>query len=151
MKLSKIVLYILIAVSVVVMGLFFFGGGTEQTLSDAADADMFYVPNYTSLAIDWASVLFTIAVVVAIFLGIWGFIQAPKQSVKSLFGIVALGVILLVCYFSADTTPIMLSNGKMFNDELGLILADVCIYSSAILFVLTLVSIALGWVMKLVK
>ncbi len=151
MKLSKIILYITIVISVVVMGLFFFGGGSEQALTDAADADMFYVPNYTSLILNWAVILFAVAILAAILLGVWGFVQAPKQSAKSLLGIALLGGVILVAYIFSDATPIRLSDGKMFTDAFRLRLADVCIISSGILLVLTIVSIALGWVMKLSK
>ncbi len=99
MKVSKFILYILIVVSAVVMGLFYFGGGSEQALSASADADvfyvpnytadadLFYVPNYTSLAINLAGLLLLLAVVAAVISALMGFVQAPKQSMKSLVGV----------------------------------------------------------------
>ncbi len=151
MKLSKIVLYVIIAISVVVMGLFFFGGGSEQALSDAADADMFYVPNYTSLAINLATILLFVAIAAAVILAVWGFIQAPKQSGKSLLGLALLGGVLLVAYLSSDATPVTLSDGKVFSDAFQLKLADVCLISAFILLILTVLSIGIGWAMRLTK
>lgn len=151
-KLSNIVLYIIIAIAVVVMGLFYFGGGTEQTLTDAADADMFYVPNYTSLAINLAVILLVIAAAAAVLLAVWGFIQAPKQSMKSLLGLALVGGTLVVAYLLSDVTPLKLSGSEgLFTDEFSLRLADVCIWSTWILLVVTVLSIVFAYVMKLTK
>lgn len=151
-KLSNIVLYIIIAIAVVVMGLFYFGGGSEQALSEVADADMFYVPNYTSLAINLAIGLLIIAVAAAILLAIWGFAQAPKQSMKSFLGLGLLAGVLLIAYLLSDATPIKLSGSEtLFTDEFRLRLADVCIWSTWILLILTVGSIVFTYIMKLTR
>ncbi len=152
MKLSKIVLYIALVVSIVVMGMFYFGGGTDQALTSAADAETFYVPNYTSLALNLAFGLLILAVLAAVIFAIVGFFQAPKQSAKSLLGIVFLGGILLIAYVLSDATPIQLAGEeKLFTDAFKLRLADVCIISSGLLLVATIAAIAFSWVMKLTK
>ncbi len=152
MKLSKIILYILIVISAVVMGLFYFGGGSDQALTATADADLFYVPNYTSLAINLAGVLLFIAVVAAIVSAIWGFLQAPKQSMKSLVGIGLLAAVLLGAYLLSDATPVKLAGSeKLFTDEFRLRLADVCLWSTWFLLFITLVSIVISYVIKLTK
>ncbi len=152
MKVSKFILYILIVVSAVVMGLFYFGGGSEQALSASADADVFYVPNYTSLAINLAGLLLLLAVVAAVVAALVGFVQAPKQSMKSLLGVGLLAAVLFVAYLLSDATPVQLSGSeKLFTDEFRLRLADVCLYSTWLLLLLTLVSIVISYVMKLTK
>lgn len=151
-RISNIVLYIIIAITVVVMGLFYFGGGTEQALSNAADANMFYVPNYTSITINLSIVLLVLAVVLAILVAIWGFLQAPKQSMKSLLGVGLVAGVLLIAYALSDTTPIKLAGSEnLFTDEFRLRLADVCLYSTWILLAITLISIVFAYVMKLTK
>ncbi|PVX52605.1 hypothetical protein C7377_0934 [Balneicella halophila] len=150
-NISKIVLYIIIAITVVVMGLFYFGGGTEGALSTATDADVFYQPNYTSLALNLAFVLMIVAIAAALIIAIWGFIQSPKESMKSLLGLALLAAVVFVAYMLTDTDPVLLSDGRMFTNEFRLTLAGVCIWTSWILLILTILSIAFSYVIKLTK
>lgn len=151
-KLSNIVLYIIIAITIIVMGMFYFGGGTDQAINDSTDAGIFYVPNYTTLAIDFAGILLALAIIIALAVAIWGFIQAPKQSMKSLLGIGLVAVVLIVSYFLSDIKPIKLQGSDtFFTDALRLRLADVCIWSTWILLGCTLIAIAFAYFKKLTK
>lgn len=150
-NLSKIILYIIIAITVVVMGVFYFGGGTDVTFSDAAEAEAFYQPSYTSLALNLAAILMGISVVAALWTAIKGFLQAPKDSMKSLLGLGVLVGVLVIAYLLSDTTPIQQSTGELFTDEFELKLADVCLYSTWILLLGTIVSIVINYVLKLTK
>lgn len=152
-KLSSIILYALIVIAVIVMGLFYFGGGTEMAI-DASnpDADTFYTPNYTSLAINLAKIFLTVAAIVAILVALSKFAIAPAQSMKSLLGIGLLVVVIVIAYTMADDTPIKLAGQeKLFSNSMELKLADVCLYSSWFLLIITIVAILYANVMKLVK
>lgn len=150
-NLSKIVLYVLLAVSVVVMGLFFFGGGEDIALFDAGnpDADTFYVPNYTSLAINLAKFFLIGAIVVTLLVSVMSFLLSPKESAKGLLGIAFIAVVLFIAYALSSAEPIKLPGQEaLYTNAFDLRLADVMMYSAYGLLGLTFVSIILSYFVK---
>lgn len=152
-KISNIILYALIVIAIIVMGLFYFGGGTEQAL-DASnpDADTFYVPNYTSLAITLANIFLIVGAIAAVLVAIFKFVISPKQSMKSLIGIGLLVGVILIAYLMSDATPMKLAGQEnLFTNAFDLKLADVCLYSSWILLILTIIAIVYANLMKVIR
>lgn len=150
-NLSKIVLYVLLAVTVVVMGLFFFGGGEDIALFDVGnpDADTFYVPTYTSLAINLAKFFLIGAIVVTLLVSVMSFALSPKESAKSLLGVALLAVVLFIAYTVSSDEPIKLAGQEaLYTNSFDLRLADVMMYSAYGLFGLTLVSIIVSYLAK---
>lgn len=152
-NISNILLYALIAIAVIVMGLFYFGGGSEQAVDlTNPDADVFYVPNYTSLAITIANIFLVVGIIVAVLVAIAKFAVSPKQSIKSLMGIGLLVVIVFISYLMSDATPIKLAGQeKLYTDAFSLKLADVCLYSSWFLLIATIGAIVYANVMKMIR
>ena len=124
-KLSKylnFVLYVLLAITVVFAGLFYFGGEVE----DAA----LPTPVYTESILNWGKILLIGAAAVTIIFEILNLIIHPQSAVKSLISIAILGIIVLVAYSMGDGTPLPLVGYKgPDNVPSMLILGDTFLYS----------------------
>lgn len=98
-KISGTVLYVILAITLVILGLFYFGG--EDTNRIVSDAEMSQ-PAYTDPLIYWIYVLMgvtiCVTVVAAILKLISNFMDSPKEAIKSLVGIIALVVLLFVAW-----------------------------------------------------
>jgi len=146
MNLSKIPRYILFAllgISIIIMIMFYFGGYADMAKE---------IPNNAGLAINWAIILFFIALLVSLAFFVFKVLSDPKGSMKSLFGIVVLGVIFFIAWG--------LGSGEILNlpeytgpDNVRskLKLADMMLYTGLILFILTIVVIALLMVSDFLK
>ena len=91
-KITSIVLYVLMGVSVILAGWFFFGGFVEGTKgTNIAE------PNNTAWILIWAVVLFVIAALVALIFPAVFYIMNPRHIVRN---IIFLGVVALVIFIS---------------------------------------------------
>ncbi|NJM14956.1 MAG: hypothetical protein HC896_05860 [Bacteroidales bacterium] len=109
-KILSIVLYIVMGISVVMVGAFYFGGtvtGTEGTT--------FEEPVITDLIIKWSYVLVIIAGVSAVIFPLAFMIANPSTAKKTLASVVVLGVVVVVAYFLASDQPIIMP-GFEFSD-----------------------------------
>lgn len=83
----------------------------------------------------WAYILVVVGAFFSIAFPILRFAKYPKNGLKALVGIGALGVVLLVGYLMADSTPIVsVIENPYFSDPSSLILADTGIFAAYILF-----------------
>ncbi len=146
-KLSKYlnyVLYLLLAVTLVFAGLFYFGG----EIPDAAQT----TPVYTETFLNWGKVLLMIAAAVAILFEIANLLLHPQAAIRSLISIALLGVIVLVAYSMGDGTPLQLVGYKgPDNVPSMLILGDTFLYSTYILIGGALVAILFTEVSRIFK
>jgi hypothetical protein len=144
-KLSKYlsyVLYLLLAVTLVFAGLFYFGGEVE----DAG------YPLYTESFLNWGKVLLMIAAAVAILFEIANLLLHPQAAVRSLISIALLGVIVVIAYSMGDGTPLQLVGYKgPDNVPSMLILGDTFLYSTYILIGGALVAILFTEVSRIFK
>jgi len=144
-KLSKYlsyVLYLLLAVTLVFAGLFYFGGEVE----DAG------YPLYTESFLNWGKVLLMIAAAVAILFEIVNLLLHPQAAIRSLISIALLGVIVVVAYSMGDGTPLQLVGYKgPDNVPSMLILGDTFLYSTYILIGGALVAILFTEVSRIFK
>ncbi len=125
-KYSSWFLYILLAATLVLMGMFFFGGEVE-------DAPM-TTPIYTDTVLNWAKSLLVGAAVMTILFEIIFLILNPKHAIKSLISIALLGVIVLIAYSMGDGTPLQIVGYKgPDNVPSMLILGDTFLYTTYIL------------------
>lgn len=136
-KLSKylnIVLYALLAATVVLAGFFYFGGEIEDaTLT---------TPVYTETFLNWGIILLFGAAALSIIFEIVNLVLHPKQAIRSLISIGILGIIVLVSYSMGDGTPLELVGYKgSDNVPSMLILGDVFLYTTYILIGGVLLSI----------
>jgi hypothetical protein len=113
----KIFSWILIGISTVVALLFFMGMVNE---------DIFII---------WAYILLAIASLLAVIFPVIFFAIYPKNAKKALIGLIGLGVVFLIGYLMADSTPIAsVTNHPNFSDPKVLAFSDMGIFATYILF-----------------
>jgi hypothetical protein len=146
-KLSKyldIILYILLAVTLVFAGLFYFGGEVENAAMPT--------PLYTESFLNWGKVLLISAAAVTLLFEIFNLIIHPQSAVRSIISIVLLGIIVLVSYSMGDGTPLNLVGYKGFDNVPSmLLLGDTFLYSIYILFGAALFAILYTEVSRIFK
>ena len=132
-NISKFVLYGLVLLTLVVCGFFFLGGWEYQTTK----AGSFETSTYTSVLMYWAFALVIIAALATLIFAILTFISKVSYDAKSVVVPVAfvaiLGIILLLTYFLADTTPFTIPGYKDPITDGDIRLANMCLVSSVIL------------------
>jgi hypothetical protein len=113
----RIFSWLLIGISTVVALMFFLGVVTEDTF------------------IIWAYILLAIASVLAIVFPVIFFAMYPKNALKALVGLAGLGVVFLIGYLMADSTPMVsVTNNPNFSDPKVLAFSDTGIFATYILF-----------------
>ena len=124
---------ILLLVTAVVLGMFYFVG--YDNMSQVA-AGMVTDPENLDLLMYWMYALLAICVLsVFIFTVIQFFSKLkddPKSALKGLISIVLLAALFAAAYAVSDDAPVM-NNGKAFTDTDILKLTDVCIYVQYVL------------------
>jgi hypothetical protein len=146
-KLSKyldIILYILLAITLVFAGLFYFGGEVENAAMTT--------PLYTESFLNWGKVLLVGAAVITLLFEIFNLIIHPQSAVRSIISIVLLGIIVLVSYSLGDGTPLNLIGYKgSDNVPSMLLLGDTFLYSIYILFGVAIFAILYTEVSRIFK
>lgn len=141
----KIITWVLMGLSVVMAVVFFFRISKATPEQEAFVAEPYIV---------WAYILFGIAAFLSIIFPIVNFALNPKNAVKALFGIAALGLVFLIGYFMSDTTPIITAvsaTNPDFSDPSVLRFADTGIIATYILFGIAVLSLLLTGVRSLIK
>lgn len=144
-KISSIVLYVLLALSVILGCVFFFGG--------VEDPDAEYVqPNATGSLLGWTYFLIGLVCLVTIFAACSGFIlkfkQDPKGAIINVIVVLCLALLLLITYLTGDTTPIKTIASDVAQDSTSMCLADMCLKSGFVLAGIAVLSTLFGWVFK---
>lgn len=126
-KILNIVTIAMFVVTVVVLGLFMFGGNLPN--------QQYPTPVYTSSLLNWAYILFGIAIIAALIFPIARLFTRPKQAMKSFIGLAIVIVLILIAYAMADGTPMKLVgyNGPD-NVPSMLIFSDTILYTMYFLF-----------------
>lgn len=121
---TKVLSWLLMGVSIVITILFFLSN------QDVDSVESF---------IDWAYILFAIAAVSAIVFPVVNMIRNPKNVTKSLVGLLAVAVIVIIGYLLADATPIPspTQNPDLSNPTV-LIISDTGLIATYILFGISL-------------
>lgn len=133
-KTLKIVTIVMFAVTAVILGMFIWGG-------DVPD-QQYTTPVYTASLLNWAYVLFVIAVIAAVIFPIVRLFTRPKQAMKSFIGLAALAVVVLIAYAMADGTPMnIIGYSGTDNVPSRLIFSDTIIYTMYILFGAAIIAI----------
>ena len=110
-KVSGTVLYVMLAITLVILGMFFFGGETPLDQRLVADTAM-EEPAQTDALIYWMYILFGIAVIItiaaAIYQFITGFIDSPMTAIKSLLGLILIIVVLVISWAMGSDQPLVM-------------------------------------------
>ena len=146
-KISTYLLYLLLFVSVIFIGWFFFGGfvaGTEGT--------NFAEPLVTNKILVWAFILLIIAAAAALLFPLAYLIMNPKNAIKTLLILAGVAILVLISYLMAGDELMNLVN---YNgpDNVPVVLkrADTEIILTYILAILALVLILYTEIAKLFK
>jgi len=141
-KLPKLSLWVLFAVSIVI-SLLFWVGGSEQVEINGNPWDQ---PFFTDALLDWAYILFGLAILITLVVTVKQFIEMFKISAKK--GLTALAVILafaavFVISWSLGSSETINIIGYDGTDNTGLWaqFADMCVYSMYILAIGTILTI----------
>ena len=133
-KILKIVTIVMFAVTAVILGMFIWGGDVRD--------QQYTTPVYTASLLNWAYVLFVIAVIAAVIFPIVRLFTRPKQAMKSFIGLAALAVVVLIAYAMADGTPMnIIGYSGTDNVPSRLIFSDTIIYTMYILFGAAIIAI----------
>ena len=110
-KVSGTVLYVILAISLVVLGMFYFGGEAAEADRFVSDPDMSQ-PAYTEPLIYWMYIMMGITIVITVVVAVMKFagvfMDSPKEAIKSLVGIIALVAVLGVTYAMGSTETLQL-------------------------------------------
>ena len=110
-KVSGTVLYVMLAITLVILGMFFFGGETPLDQRLVADTAM-EEPAQTDALIYWMYILFGIAVIITIAAAIYqfvtGFIDSPMTAIKSLLGLILIIVVLVISWGMGSDQPLVM-------------------------------------------
>jgi hypothetical protein len=108
-KVSGSVLYLILAITIVVLGLFYFGGETPVAQRVVADTSM-SEPSQTDTLIFWIYALLGVAVVALVIAAVYrfvtGLIDSPKDAIKSLGGLVLVAAVLIVAWSIGSGEPL---------------------------------------------
>lgn len=133
-KILKIITIVMFAITLVILGMFMFGGEVPDQL--------YSTPIYTGALLNWAYILFIIAIIAAIIFPIVRLFTRPKQAMKSFIGLVALAVVILFAYLLADGTPMQIVGySGPDNVPSRLIFSDTIIYTMYFLFAGAIIAI----------
>lgn len=133
-KILKIVTLVMFAITVVILGMFIWGGEVPD--------QQYTTPVYTASLLNWAYVLFIIAIIAAVLFPIVRLFTRPKQAMKSFIGLAVLAVVVLIAYAMADGTPMnIVGYSGTDNVPSRLIFSDTIIYTMYILFGAAIVAI----------
>lgn len=141
-KILRIVLIILLAISGLLALLFYAGG-----------EDMSGDPAYTNIFILWAYVLTGLSVGLAVIFPIIQMITNPKNTKKSLMGIVALAVFVGIAYAVSSTDSLGITNPDIIQYDVpsSLKYAGTMINSIYILAAIAILSMVYTEVAKIFK
>ncbi|ASB49555.1 MULTISPECIES: hypothetical protein [Marinilabiliaceae] len=143
-KILNIVLYVLLAVTIALAGLFYFGGEIEGAA--------YKTPVYTESILNWAIALVIFAAAISIIAEIIALVLRPKSAIRSLISIVGLAIIVLVAYSLGDATALVLPGyDGPDNVPSMLMLADTFLYSMYFLFGIAIAAILYTEVSRLFR
>ena len=126
-KLLSIVLYAILAVTLVLVGLFFFGGEVEGAT--------YHTPIYTETFLNWGIALVIGAAVITILFEVVRLVINPKNAARSLVSIALIALVVFIAYSLSDATILNLPgyNGSD-NVPSMLVLSDTFLYTMYFLF-----------------
>lgn len=108
---SGSILWILLIVTIVILGLFYVGGETPTAERVVADTSL-SEPLYTEALLYWMYILFGIAIVVTLVAALYkfatSFVDAPKAAMKSLIGIVLLAAVMIISWSAGSTETLVM-------------------------------------------
>ncbi|MDR1403131.1 MAG: hypothetical protein LBJ60_05455 [Tannerellaceae bacterium] len=149
-KISSWVLILCTVITLVILGLFFFGGDNEPYKGEM------WNPVYVDLLLYWQYILFAISAFAGVLFAAWQFTSSFKNDPKG--GLMGLGVIVLffamlfLTYTFGSTTPVNVLNSEAqaYNVPFWLKITDMWLYSTYILTGLVILAVIAGSVKRII-
>ena len=150
---SKVTLWVLLAIGIIISAMVFLGGNEEGGLEVAGD--ILSVPKFTDLFLNWNYLLLLLAVLATLVFVIIGFcrmFQADKKKALFMLGVVVAFVLLFVICWALGSPEKINIIGYEGTDNQGFWaqLADMMMYASYALVCGTIIAIIYGWVHSLI-
>lgn len=150
-KISSWVLILCTVITLVVLGLFFFGGNNEPYKGEM------WNPKHVDLLLYWQYALFAVTALAGVLLGLFQFASSfknnPKGGVMGLVVIVLFFGMMFLTYAMGDTTPVNVLNSEAqkYNVPFWLKVTDMWLYSTYILTGLVILAIIAGSVKRMIS
>ena len=144
---SKITLWILLALGICV-SLMFYVGGSEGSLEVAGD--FLDIPKYTNLMLYWNYILLGLVCICTLGFVCWQFVKTlmtdTKKAIRQLVVVLVFVALVVVCWMLGSPEEVHIV-GYEGTDNVGSMarLSDACLYMSYILLCCTVVAMLFGW------
>lgn len=140
---SRTVLLVTMAISLIVLALFFLGGEVSDGQKLFPDMSQ---PKFTDILLYWAYALLALTIVVLILFAIFEFFkslkESPKKALSGLFVLLALVALLIVTYVIGDGTLLNIPGyDGPDNNPSTLKMTDMWLYSGYVMLTITLLAI----------
>ncbi|MDR0332729.1 MAG: hypothetical protein LBI15_04620 [Dysgonamonadaceae bacterium] len=146
-KISSIVFLATVAVTLVIMGMFVFGGqASGASMLQGPTIEGLSQPKYLDLLINWAYTLVGLTIAVLLLFALYGFITGlkdnPKKAIGGLVALVLLVVLLFITYSmgSGDILNIPGYNGP-HNVPTWLKFSDMMLYATYVMIGINILAI----------
>ncbi len=146
-KISSWTLLISSLITVVVLGVFFFGG-----IKNPGEVMIEY--NYTDLLLNWTYIIFFATLISTVLFAVWQLITSfkndPKSALMSIGAIVLFVIILFITYAMGDGTLMtgLNADSEKFNTKFWLKVTDMWIYTTYVLIALIILAVIAGTVKR---
>ncbi len=147
-KISGIVLYAIVVLSIVVFGMFYFGPVETDTVPGTEAPVNTNLMMFFMLALFGVTLVTTVGAALSVF--VKQFVANPKEAIKSMGSIIGFALIFLVAWTIGDVTPIKLLGyaGTENADPFWLRWIDMILFSSYALGMIAILCIAAGALKK---
>ena len=140
---SRMTLIITIIISIIVLGLFYFGG--QVPVHEKIGADMAQ-PIFTDIVLYWMYALLVITIVVLIGFAVAEFFRGlkenPKKSMNGLFVLLAFTALLDITFGIGNGTPIHIPGYEGTDNVPGMLkMTDMWLYSCYFMLVVTILAV----------
>lgn len=136
-KVSYYVLYVLMALIIIVLGMFFCVGYNNPV-------GEYNAPEHTDTLIYFMYLMFGVCIAVTVIGALAQFVASlkdnPKGAMRTLIGLALFVVVLIISYAISSDAPLQMASGEVFTDTTLLKMSDMMIY--AIYLLLGVASIA---------
>ena len=109
-KLLNILTIVMFVVTVVLLGLFYFGGELPNS--------QYSNPIYTEQLLWWSYILFAVAIVAALIFPIIRLFTRPKEAMKSFIALAGIVILVLIAYSMSDGTIMDIPGTLKFTDTI---------------------------------
>ena len=145
-KISKLSLWVLLAIGIVA-SILFFAGGSNGSLEVAGD--FLPIPKFTSMFLFWNYILVALVCLITLAVVVWEFVKTYKvdkiQALKKLAVVVGFVLLLVVCWFVGSPEKVDIIGYEGTDNEGAMArLSDACLYVTYVLVIATIATMAWG-------